>query len=266
MNKYEKSGEFYDGLRLHQNENTGGCSPRVLEALATISREQMGFYPPYNAATAAVGSYLGVDPDRLTLLNGLDEGIMATAVGYLRPTPDGFVPEAVIPEPAFEIFGFDTEIVGGRPVRVAPNADFAFPLDRVLAAITPRTRVAFLTNPNNPTGVSMSMDAIRAVSAALPAGAIVCGVLRAQLHSRARPLSQRRRWAHIFEGIRSCGYSYRRHHRPSRDARAHSPCRPGLQREYRCRNRRAGGHRGPCLYGRVRRAGRGVQSPALRDV
>lgn len=173
MNKYEKPGEFYDGLRLHQNENTGGCSPRVLEALATISREQMGFYPPYNAATAAVGSYLGVDPDRLTLLNGLDEGIMATAVGYLRPTPDGFVPEAVIPEPAFEIFGFDTEIVGGRPVRVAPNADFSFPLDRVLAAITPRTRVVFLTNPNNPTGVSMSMDAIRAVSAALPAGAIV---------------------------------------------------------------------------------------------
>lgn len=173
MNKYEKPGELYDGLRLHQNENTAGCSPKVIEALAGLQREQIGFYPPYDATTRVCADYLGVDPDRLSLVNGLDEGIMATAVGYLRPTPDGLVPEAVIPEPAFEIFAFDTEIVGGRPVRVAPNADFSLPLDRVLAAITPRTRVVFLTNPNNPTGVSMPMDAIRTVAARIPAGAIV---------------------------------------------------------------------------------------------
>lgn len=173
MNKYEKPGEFYDGLRLHQNENTGGCSPKVIEALAGLSREQLAYYPPYNAATHACAGYLGVDPDRLTLLNGLDEGIMATAIGYLRPSADGVIPEAVIPEPAFEIFAFDTEVVGGRPVRVAPNGDFSFPLDRVLGAITPRTRVVFMTNPNNPTGVSLPMQAIRTVAAALPAGAIV---------------------------------------------------------------------------------------------
>jgi histidinol-phosphate aminotransferase len=98
---------------------------------------------------------------------------MAAAVGYLRPFADGTPAEVVIPEPAFEIFGFDAEIVGARPVRVAPNADFSFPLDRVLAAITPRTRVVFITNPNNPTGVGVSMEAIRAVSARVPAGAIV---------------------------------------------------------------------------------------------
>lgn len=173
MNKFEKPGELYDGLRLHQNENTGGCSPAVLAALAQITPEQMAFYPPYNAATAACASYLGVDPDRLSLVNGLDEGIMAAAVGYLRPTPDGFVPEAIIPEPAFEIFGFDTETVGGRPVRVDPNPDFSFPLDRVLAAITPRTRVVFLTNPNNPTGVTMPTEAIETVAAHVPPDAIV---------------------------------------------------------------------------------------------
>ena len=173
MNKYQKPGELYDGLRLHQNENTGGCSPKVLEAMAAITREQMGFYPPYEAATKACAAYLGVDPDRLSLVNGLDEGIMATAVGYLRPTPDGVVSEAIIPEPAFEIFAFDTEIVGGRPVRVSPNADFSFPLDRVLAAITPRTRVVFLTNPNNPTGVAMPLEAVKTVAGRLPAGAVV---------------------------------------------------------------------------------------------
>jgi histidinol-phosphate aminotransferase len=182
MSPYQKPAELYDGLRLHQNENTGGCSPRVLEALASLSAEQIGFYPPYEAATAACARYLGVDPDRLSLVNGLDEGIMALAVAYLRPSLgglggpgglDGFVPEAIVPEPAFEIFRFDTEVAGGRAVRVMPLPDFAFPLEAVLDAVTPRTRVVFITNPNNPTGVAVSREAVRAVARGIPPGAVV---------------------------------------------------------------------------------------------
>jgi histidinol-phosphate aminotransferase len=173
MSPYQKPAELYDGLRLHQNEHTGGCSPRVLRALASLTSEQLGFYPPYEAATSACARYLGVDPDRLTLVNGLDEGIMAVAVAHLRPSPDGFVPEAIIPEPAFEIFGFDTEVAGGTPVRVKPHADFSFALDAVLAAITPRTRVVFVTNPNNPTGIAVAGDAIRAIARAVPPEAVV---------------------------------------------------------------------------------------------
>src|SRR6185436_10870767 len=99
---YDKPPELYDGLRLHQNENTGGCSPRVIEALAALRPDQICFYPPYEEATRICADYLGVEPDRLSLLNGLDEGIMAAAVGYLRPKPCGAIPEAVIPDPAFE--------------------------------------------------------------------------------------------------------------------------------------------------------------------
>ena len=172
MNKYQKPAQLYDGLRLHQNENTGGCSRKVLEALAQLRADQICFYPPYEDATRACAEYVGVEPDRLSLLNGLDEGIMAMAVGYLRPF-GRVVPEAIIPEPAFEIFGFDTEVVGGRPVRVAPNADFSFPLDRVLDAITTHTRVVFLTNPNNPTGAKIPNEAIREVAARVPREAVV---------------------------------------------------------------------------------------------
>jgi len=173
MTAYDKPPELYDGLRLHQNENTGGCSPRVLEALARLRPDEVGFYPPYAAATRACAQYLGVDPDDLALTNGLDEGIMGLAVAYLRPPVGGPVPEALVPEPAFEIFHVDAEAVGGDFVQVMPTPDFSFPLDEVLAAITPRTRVVFLTNPNNPTGVSMPLDAIRAVARHVPKEAVV---------------------------------------------------------------------------------------------
>ena len=173
MTAYDKPPELYDGLRLHQNENTGGCSPRVLEALARLRADEIGFYPPYAAATRACAEYLGVEPDRLALTNGLDEGIMGLAVACLRPPVGGPIPEALVPEPAFEIFRVDTDVVGGRLVQVMPKADFSFALDDVLAAITPRTRVVFLTNPNNPTGVSMPLDAIRQVARRVPREAVV---------------------------------------------------------------------------------------------
>jgi histidinol-phosphate aminotransferase len=173
MSHYQKPPELYAGLRLHQNENTGGCSPRVLEALATLRADQIGFYPPYAAVTDAVAAYLDVAPDRVTLVNGLDEGIMALAVAYLRAGIGGPQLEAIVPEPAFEIFRFDIEVAGGRFVGVKPKPDFAFALDEVLAAITPNTRVVFLTNPNNPTGVGVPLEAIREISRRIPPGAIV---------------------------------------------------------------------------------------------
>jgi histidinol-phosphate aminotransferase len=174
MPKYEKPAELYDGLRLHQNENTGGCSPRVLEALARLRPDQIAFYPPYAATVAACARYLDVAADAVALTNGLDEGIMALAVAHLRPTAGGGpLPEALVPEPAFEIYRFDTEVVGGRFVSVGPRPDFQLPLQAVLSAITAATRVVFLTNPNNPTGVSVPLEAIKTIAQRVPAEAIV---------------------------------------------------------------------------------------------
>jgi histidinol-phosphate aminotransferase len=173
MSDHDKPPELYDGLRLHQNENTGGCSPRVLDALRGLRADQIGVYPPYQATVEACARYFGIDPGSLLLTNGLDEGLFAIAVTLLAPSPDGTIYEAIVPQPAFEMFEFDTSIVGGRTIRVMPRPDFAFALDEVLAAITPRTRVVFLTNPNNPTGVSMAMADIRTIAGRVPDGGIV---------------------------------------------------------------------------------------------
>jgi histidinol-phosphate aminotransferase len=173
MSHYQKPPELYEGLRLHQNENTGGCSPRVLEALAQLRPDQVGFYPPYAAATTAVAGYLGVAVENIALTNGLDEGIMALAVSRLRPSPGGNVPEAIVPEPAFEIFRFDTAVAGGALRQIMPKPNFAFPLEDVLAAITAETRLVFLTNPNNPTGIAMPLAAIREIAVRVPKEALV---------------------------------------------------------------------------------------------
>ncbi|HZR22418.1 MAG TPA: histidinol-phosphate transaminase [Vicinamibacterales bacterium] len=173
MGHYQKPPELYDGLRLHQNENTGGCSPRVIDALSRLRPDQIGFYPPYAAATDAIAKYLGVRADSIAITNGLDEGIMALSVAHLRAAIGGAQLESIVPEPAFEIFRFDTAVAGGALVQIMPRPDFVFPLDEVLAAITPNTRVVFLTNPNNPTGVGMPLDAIRTIARRVPPDAVV---------------------------------------------------------------------------------------------
>ena len=173
MNLYEKPPELYDGLRLHQNENTGGCSPRVLERLARLGAEQIAFYPACAAAIDACARHFAVSSDRLVLTNGLDEGIMALAVTFLRPSPGGAAPEAIVPEPAFEIYRYDTAVAGGVLRQVMPRADLHFTLGDVVAAITPATRIVFLTSPNNPTGLSIPFDAVRTIARRLPQDAIV---------------------------------------------------------------------------------------------
>jgi histidinol-phosphate aminotransferase len=169
---YQKPADAGSGLRLHQNENTGGCSPRVIEALRQLQPNDISSYPIYTAATQRVAGHFGVGLENVVLTNGLNEGILAAAIVYLR-SHEAFVPEAIVPEPAFEIFRINIGIAGGKPIVVPPQPDFIFPEEAVRSAITPRTRLIFLSNPNNPTGVSTPLAAIRAIARAIPAEAIV---------------------------------------------------------------------------------------------
>ncbi len=173
MKPYDKAIELYDGLRLHQNENTGGCSPRVVAALRALDANQIGFYPPYAAATATCARHFGVDPKEIILTNGLDEGIMALAITRLRPTAGAPPPEAVVPEPAFDVYRLDAEVAGATVVSVAPTPDFLLPLHEVLRAITANTRVVFIANPNNPTGVSTPAETVSEIARRVPPEAIV---------------------------------------------------------------------------------------------
>jgi histidinol-phosphate aminotransferase len=176
--QYQREPGLGDGLRLHLNENTGGCSPKVIEALRALSPMDAAIYPDYDRINDVCARHLGVDPPRLLLTNGLDEGILAAAIAYLQRDPgaaagaDPGRPEGLIAEPCFGMYADCIEAVGGRIVRVAPPADLAFPLDAVLAAITPRTRVIYLTSPGNPTGLLVPAAAVHALARALADGLV----------------------------------------------------------------------------------------------
>ena len=161
--EYERVATPANGLRLHLNENTAGCSPAVVEALRSLTAVQLAVYPDYDAAIDATARRLQVDPDALLLTNGLDEGILVAAMVALRKVTDG---EAVVVVPAFDMYAACSDAVGGRVIEVPLEPDFSFPLERVLAAITDRTRVVWLTNPNNPTGQSIPREAILRIAEA----------------------------------------------------------------------------------------------------
>jgi histidinol-phosphate aminotransferase len=164
MANYLKPATVASALRLHLNENTAGCSPRVLAALQAVTREQAAFYPDYDRATALCAARLGVSADETVLTNGLDEGILAVATAALRTRRDHGATEAVIPEPAFDMYATCADAVGARLIHIDPQPDLAFSVERVLDAITSRTAVVFLTTPNNPSGVLVDRASILTIA------------------------------------------------------------------------------------------------------
>ena len=160
-----------DGLRLHLNENTGGCSARVLEAIRQVRPSDVSTYPQYREAVVAIARHFAVDPDWVLLTNGLDEGILMAAVGHIAKARVHDA-ETIVPLPAFDPYPNSTAAVGATAIRVPPERDFAFPTQAVLDAITPRTRLIFLNTPNNPTGQLIAIADLVRISEAAP-GAVV---------------------------------------------------------------------------------------------
>jgi histidinol-phosphate aminotransferase len=155
------------GLRLHLNENTWGCSPKVIEAIRALTATDIAAYPDYRAAVLACAGHLCVDPDWVLLTNGLDEGLLMMALGQLGRDTSGDA-EAIVPVPAFDPYFAATAAVGAKVVRIPPLERFAFPLHAVLQALSPRTRLIYLNTPNNPTGQEIPLDALSAVIEAAP--------------------------------------------------------------------------------------------------
>jgi histidinol-phosphate aminotransferase len=169
-------------LRLHYNENTGGCSPAVLAALRAMTSEEISTYPDYASITARAERWLGVGDGCVQLTNGLDEGLqVVTQYAVWHPIDTGHadtkragetrpatLPEVIVVEPAFETYALCAEAVCAKVVRIQSERDFRFPLEDVLDAISPSTRLVNLADPNNPTGRLIPAGAVERVAARAP--------------------------------------------------------------------------------------------------
>lgn len=155
-------------LHLDLNESTTGCSPRVLAKLRSLDAKRLALYPDRRRAEQLMAKFLGLKVEEVLATNGADEGIELLCRAYLDADD-----ELILVVPAFPMYEVFAQTTNAKIVRIPANPDFSFPTDGMLQAITTRTRMIVITNPNNPTGSPVQRDHILRVLQAAPAAAVL---------------------------------------------------------------------------------------------
>ena len=150
-------------IKLASNENPLGPSKKALEAMRR-TLERAHFYPDGGGyeLRGAIAERLGVARENVVLGNGSNEIIEFIGHAFLRPGD-----EVVVARHSFAVYKLMAQLFGADTVEV-PDPGYTADLDAMLAAVTPRTRVLFLANPNNPTGTMVGQEAIDRFMAAVP--------------------------------------------------------------------------------------------------
>ncbi len=157
-------------LRLDFNENTVGCSPRVIEFLRSrICEQQLSIYPEYTSVKPALAAFFKVSSDELLLTNGTDEAIQVLVNTYIDDRDEVF-----ILRPSYAMYRFYAEVAGAKieEIPYRPHT-LAFPLEELLEAITPQTRAVLISNPNNPTGTAIDIAGVKRILDRAPQAAVL---------------------------------------------------------------------------------------------
>lgn len=154
------TGDRLGKLRLDFNENTIGCSPRVMEFLCSkLTPELLSAYPDYREVKDTLAAHFHVDPSQFVLTNGTDEAIQVFINTYVDDGDD-----VLQLAPSYAMYRFYAEVAGASIRQVDyPPPDLEFPIDELLDAIRPETRAVLISNPNNPTGALATLSQIERV-------------------------------------------------------------------------------------------------------
>lgn len=152
-------------IRLDWNESPFGLSPKaqaVYDNFRTGNR-----YPDFSQVRLiqALAGYVGASPDRIIAGAGLDDVFTTTAITLIDPGD-----EVIISDPTFGVYRSLFGLHGAKIVDVplSPAPDFALDADGIIAAVTERTKLIIICNPNNPTGTLFDMETIEAIVSGVP--------------------------------------------------------------------------------------------------
>jgi histidinol-phosphate aminotransferase len=155
-------------IKLSANENPLGCSPDASAALAAQAGSAARYPDPAsNELRAVLAENYGLEAGQIVCGTGSDELLNLIAAGYA-----GLGDEIIHVKYGFAVYEIAARKVGADVI-VAPDKDYGTDTDALLALVTPKTRLVYLANPNNPTGTVMSKAEIARLHAGLPSDVIL---------------------------------------------------------------------------------------------
>ena len=155
-------------FKLSSNETPLGPSADAIAAYRTAG-EHLEDYPDGSASALrdAIGAAFGLDPDRIVCGAGSDDLLNLLARAFLK---DG--DEAIYTTHGFLVYPIATMGTGAKAI-AAPEKDFTANVDAILNAVTPKTKMVFLANPNNPTGTYVPFDEVKRLQKGLPGNVLL---------------------------------------------------------------------------------------------
>jgi histidinol-phosphate aminotransferase len=155
-------------MKLASNESALGPSPKAIAAYRALA-DELHRYPEGGSIDlrAALGARYGLDPARIVCGAGSDELIGLLVRGYVGPGD-----EVIYSRHGFLMYPIAAKSAGATPI-AAPERNLTADVDAILAAVTPRTRMVFLANPNNPTGTYLPTADLERLQAGLPSSVLL---------------------------------------------------------------------------------------------
>lgn len=162
-----RSDDGRELVKLSANENPLGCSPAALQARAQAVHPSLYPDPDSTTLRSAIGALHGIDPARIVCGTGSGELLTVAASAFAGPGD-----EVLYVRYGFSLYEIAARRCGAEPVE-APDSDYGTDVDALLAAVTERTRVVYLANPNNPTGSFLPREELARLHAGLPGNVLL---------------------------------------------------------------------------------------------
>ncbi|MEW5821892.1 MAG: aminotransferase class I/II-fold pyridoxal phosphate-dependent enzyme [Cyanobacteriota bacterium] len=149
-------------LKLDMNENTLGCSPHVIKTLKSLPVDVYSKYPAYGEIEEKIASFFNLSTEKVLITNGGDAGINAVYLTYVNEGD-----EVIYAVPSYVMYKLDAQRVRARIVQVPYEKKWVYPAEKVIEAITEKTKLIVISSPANPTGdIVCEGDIIRIIEAA----------------------------------------------------------------------------------------------------